>query len=56
MIIHILIIHIWPDISISKGNKAIKFGQLIEYNRKMFLEKSCTKCGGRTSPRPFFKN
>ena len=32
----------------------MKFGQLIEYNiRKIFLEKSYTKCGGETSPRPF---
>ena len=31
------------------------FGQLVEYSmRKNFLEKSCTKCGGETSPRPFF--
>ena len=32
----------------------MKFGQLIEYNMKnIFLEKSYTKCGGGTSPRPF---
>ena len=32
----------------------MKFGQLIECNiRKNFLEKSYTKCGGETSPRPF---
>ena len=32
----------------------MKFGQL--YNlRKNFLEKSYTKYGGRTIPRPFFK-
>ena len=31
----------------------MKFGQLIEYNmRNIFLEKSFTKCGGETSPRP----
>ena len=30
------------------------FGQLIDYNMKnIFLEKSYTKCGGGTSPRPF---
>ena len=30
------------------------FGQLIEYNmRNIFLEKSYTKYGGETSPRPF---
>ena len=32
----------------------MKFGQLIECNmRKKFLEKSYTKCGRETSPRPF---
>ena len=32
----------------------MKFGQLKEYNmRNIFLEKSNTKCGGETSPRPF---
>ena len=32
----------------------MKFGQLIEYNmRNIVLEKSYTKCGGETSPRPF---
>ena len=46
--------HILPNISRSKGNPTMKFGQLIEYNmRSIFLEKSYTKCGGETSPRPF---
>ena len=32
----------------------MKFGQLIEYNmRNIFVEKSYTKCGGETGPRPF---
>ena len=32
----------------------MEFGQLIEYNmRSFFLEKSYTKCGGETIPRPF---
>ena len=32
----------------------MKFGHLIECNmRNVFLEKSFTKCGGETSPRPF---
>ena len=49
-------IHILPNISRSKGNQAMKFGQLIEYNmRNIFLEKSYTKCGGETSPKPFSK-
>ena len=34
----------------------MKFGQSIEYNvRHIFLEKSYTKCGGETIPRPFPK-
>ena len=33
--------HMLPNISRSKGNQAIKFGQLIEYNkRNIFLQKS----------------
>ena len=32
----------------------MKFGQLIKYNmRNIFIEKSYTKYGGETSPRPF---
>ena len=35
----------------------MKFGQLLEYNMtNILLEKSYTKCGGETSPRPFSKN
>ena len=34
----------------------MKFGQLIECNmRNIFLEKSYTKCGRETIPRPFSK-
>ena len=47
-------VHILSNISRSKGNQTMKFGQLIEYNmRNIFLEKSYTKCGGETGPRPF---
>ena len=36
------------------GNQTMKFGQLKEYNmRNIFLEKSCTEYGEKTSPRPF---
>ena len=43
-----------PDISRSKDNQTMKFSQLIEHNmRNIFLEKSYTKCGGKTSPRSF---
>ena len=49
-------IHILPYISRSKDNQTVKFGQLIEYNmRNIFLEKSYTKCGGETIPKPFSK-
>ena len=34
----------------------MKFGHLIEYHlRNIFLEKSYTKFGGETIPRPLFK-
>ena len=37
----IITIYILPDISISKVNQIMKFGQLIDYNiRNIFLEKS----------------
>ena len=37
-------IHILPNISQSKGNQTIKFGQLIEYNKRdMFFKKLCGK-------------
>ena len=37
-------IHILPNISESKGNQAMKFGQLIEHiKRNIFLQKLCRK-------------
>ena len=37
-------IHILPITSPIKGNQAIKFGQLIEHNkRKIFLQELCGK-------------
>ena len=37
----IIATHILPNISRSKGNQIMKFGQLIEYNMtSIFLEKS----------------
>ena len=52
----IIVIHILPDISRSKGNQTMKYGQLIDYDvRNIFLEKSYTKQGGETSPRSFSK-
>ena len=48
-------IHIWPSISQSKDNQTMKFGQLIEYNkRNIFLQKLCRKWGKETSSRPLF--
>ena len=38
------------------GNHIINFDQLIEYNMaNIFLDKSYTRCGGETIPRPFSK-
>ena len=35
-------IHILPNISQSKDNQTMKFGQLIEYNKKdIFVKKLC---------------
>ena len=49
-------IHILLNISRNKGNQRMTFGQLLDYNKKtIFLEKSYTKCGAKTSPRPFYK-
>ena len=37
-------IHILPNISRSKGNQAMKFGQLIEYNMgNIFFDKTFSK-------------
>ena len=49
-----IVIHMLPNISRSKDKQTMKFGQLIDYDtRNIFLEKSYSKCGGETSPRPF---
>ena len=52
-------IHIFSNISRSKSNQRIKFGQLIEYNmRDLLLEKSVEsveKCGWAFIPRPVSK-
>ena len=39
-----IVMQILPDISQSKGNQAVEFGQLIDYNkRNIFLQKLCGK-------------
>ena len=51
-------IYILINISRRKCNQTIKLGQLIEHKmryRNIFLEKSYTRCGGETIPRPFSK-
>ena len=50
-----VVTHIFSNIARLKGNKTLRFGQLIEYNmRNTFLKKLSTKYGGKTSPRPFY--
>ena len=52
----IIIIHMLSNISRSKGNQTMDFGQMTENNmRNVFIEKSYTKCSGEASPRPFYK-
>ena len=48
-------INILPDISQNIDNQIMKFGQLIEYDKKnIFLQKLCRKWGRETSSRPLF--
>ena len=48
-------VNILPNISQSKDNQTIKFGQSIEYNkRNIFFQKLCEKWGRETSSRPLF--
>ena len=52
--LQLILIYILPNTLRKKRNQIMKFGLLIEYNvRNIFLEKSYTKCGGESSPRPF---
>ena len=47
----IIEVYILPNVSKSKDNQAMKFGQLIECNmRSIFIVKSHTKCGREISP------
>ena len=48
-------IHILPNISQSKGNQTMKFGQLIEYYKKnIFFQNLCRKWVKETNSRPLF--
>ena len=52
--------HMFTNILRSKGNQAMKCGQLIEYEkyenmRNSFLKKSYTKCGRKAISRSFSK-
>ena len=52
----IIAMQILHNISRSKGNQTMKFGELTEYNlRNIFLEKLFTKCSGGTISRTFSK-
>ena len=49
-----IVIHILSNILRSKGNQTMKFGLLIECNkRNIFIQKSYTICIGETSSRSF---
>ena len=51
------VIKILPQISRSKGNQTMKFGQLIECNMEnIFLKMSYRKYDEETSPSPFSEN
>ena len=48
----IIMMHTLPNISRSKNNQTMKFGQCIEHNMtNIFLEKLYTKCGTGTGLR-----
>ena len=48
-------IHILPNISRSKCNQSVQFGQLIEYHkRNIFFQTPCRKWGRATSCTPLF--
>ena len=52
----IITINIIPNISRSKGNRAMRFFRLLEYNMgNIYLEKPYTRCCGIASLRPFYE-
>ena len=51
-----ILIHIFTNISGSKSNQVMKFGQLIKYNmRNIFPKNPYTKCGTETISWAFSK-
>ena len=53
-ILQTIAIHILPSISQSKGSQTMKFGQLIEYNkRNIILQKYAENEAKRLVPDPF---
>ena len=48
-------IHILPSISRSKGNQAMKFGQLIEYNITFLLKNHTQDVQEKLFPDPYLK-
>ena len=53
----VIVMHILTNISRSKCNQAMKFGQLIEYNwENVFLEESYSNVVEKLFPHPFLKN
>ena len=51
-----IVIHILPSISRGKENQTMKFGQLIECNRNIFLENRAQNVTEKVVPDPFLKN
>ena len=52
----IIAIHILPNIPKGKGNQTMKFGQLVEYNRNIFLKNYTQNVMEKLLPDPFIKN
>ena len=48
--------HILPNISRSKASQTMKYGQLIEYNRNIFLKNHGQNVVQKLFPDPFLKN
>ena len=49
-------IHILPNISRNKSNKTMKFGQLIECNKRNILENHTQNVVEKLIPNPFLEN